>query len=100
MAFANAKISLHPGAVGGGLICVSDSTAANVAAVRAASYWNQTETGGTLRRRTGVEDFIKQQQDGDGAAGSGVPMLIVVDGGADTDVRQARVTTAGRVTVR
>ena len=100
MAFANAHVGLFVGVGGGGLITVSDSTAANTAAVRAASYWNQSENAANLRRRRAVEDFIELQQDGVGATGSGVPMLIVTDSAVDTDVRQARVTAAGRVTVR
>ena len=102
MAFANANVGLFPGAGGGGLITVSDTEATNVAAVANASYWNQSAdaSGANGRRRRAVEDFIALQQDGEGSTGAGVPMLIVVDGGADTNVKQARLTAAGRVTVR
>ena len=100
MAFSNAQIGLYVGVGGGGLITVSDDAANGAAAVVAASYWNQTETGGNVRRRRAVEDFIALQQDGVGASGSGVPMLIVTDTGTQaTKPYRAKLSAAGRVTV-
>ena len=98
MALADAKVGMHVSSTGGGgMLTVYDPEAPH-ATITGAGYWSAAQTGGPLRTRTAVEDFIRHQQGvkDDGTGGTGVIAGAIGNNGASAMLR-ARLLSSGRV---